>query len=95
MDKANFNNLQGIFQEILLKILKIFKRYQKERLLVKSHFKKKYAFQTILRYIWLMKQKCPVYFYKKKQISKITYKHNLKVNFYDCGPIWVVEFKKK
>ena len=58
-------------------------------------FPKKFAFQTIIRYIWLKRQNCPVHFYTREQIRKIAKKFNLRENFHDCGPIWTVEFAKK
>lgn len=57
-------------------------------------FPKMFAFQTFIRYAWLKRQNCPVYFYSKKQIIKIADIFNLQIKFYDCGPIWVTEFKK-
>lgn len=58
-------------------------------------FPKKFVFQTLIRYIWLKRQNCAVYFYTKKKIIRIANKYKLQLKFYDCGPIWVIEFKKK
>jgi len=57
-------------------------------------FPKKFAFQTPLRYYWLRRQNCPVYFYTKHQIKKLAAEFSLEPTFFDCGPIWTVKFTK-
>jgi len=56
-------------------------------------FPKRFAFQMPIRYVWLKRQNCPVYFYTRKQIERIADEFGLRVKFYDCGPIWTVEFR--
>lgn len=58
-------------------------------------FPKKFAFQTIIRYIWLKRQNCAIYFFTKKQIKRIAEQFDLFAKFNNCGPIWTVEFIKK
>ena len=58
-------------------------------------FPKKYTFlQTWIRYLWLKRQNCPVYFYTRRQIRSIAGQLNLKYTFIDCGPIWTVTFSR-
>lgn len=56
-------------------------------------FPKLFAFQSAIRYAWLKQQNCPVYYYTKKKIRKLAEDLKLHTSFYNCGPIWVVEFK--
>ena len=58
-------------------------------------FPKLFNHQSPIRYLWLLQQNCPVYFYTRKSIGKLANNFNLHPYFYDCGPIWVVDFKKR
>jgi len=59
-------------------------------------FPKRYTlFQTPIRYLWLRRQSCPVYFYTKRQIRAIARQLDLSLKFHNCGPIWTVEFQKQ
>jgi cyclopropane fatty-acyl-phospholipid synthase-like methyltransferase len=58
-------------------------------------FPKKYAFQTLIRTLWLKKQHCPVYFYTKKQINNLAKQLKFEATFFDCGPIWTVKLQKR
>jgi len=97
-NKSKFDSLLfiGVFDYVEKK--EIYKYFEKAIKLASHNiiatFPKTYAFQTIIRYTWLMRQNCPVYFYTRKQIIKMAKIFNLQVKFYDCGPIWVIEFKK-
>ena len=97
-NKSKFDSLLfiGVFDYVAKK--EIHKYFEKALKLnsqnIIATFPKKYAFQTIIRYVWLKRQNCPVYFYTKKRIIKIANTYNLQVQFCDCGPIWVIEFRK-
>ena len=57
-------------------------------------FPKRYTLlQTPIRYFWLKRQRCPVYFYTKRQIDTIAKQFALSSTFHNCGPIWTVEFR--
>lgn len=58
-------------------------------------FPKRYAPQSLIRYFWLRRQDCPVYFYTRKQVEDVGKRFDLSVRFTDCGPIWTVVFSKK
>jgi 2-polyprenyl-3-methyl-5-hydroxy-6-metoxy-1,4-benzoquinol methylase len=58
-------------------------------------FPKLYTPQTPIRYIWLKRQDCPVYFYTSAQIRTLGRAAGLDVRFHDCGPIWAIEFNKR
>ena len=58
-------------------------------------FPKKYTPQSLIRYYWLRRQDCPVYFYTQEQVEEIGKRFDLSVRFFDCGPIWAVEFGRK
>ena len=97
-NKSKFDSLLfiGVFDYVGKK--EIYKYFEKGIKLTSYNiiatFPKKFAFQAFIRYAWLKRQNCPVYFYSKKQIIKIANFFNQQVKFYDCGPIWVIEFKK-
>ena len=57
-------------------------------------FPKLYTPQVPIRYLWLRRQSCPVYFYTGKQVEALGRGQGLTVRFHDCGPIWTVEFGK-
>jgi ubiquinone/menaquinone biosynthesis C-methylase UbiE len=59
-------------------------------------FPKRYTpLQTPVRYFWLRRQNCPVYFYTRRQIRALAGRSCLTAMFHNCGPIWTVEFSKK
>jgi magnesium-protoporphyrin O-methyltransferase len=56
-------------------------------------FPKRYTLlQTPIRYFWLRRQNCPVYFYTKGQVRRLARQSGLTARFRNCGPIWTVEF---
>lgn len=57
-------------------------------------FPKRYAPQSLIRYLWLKRQDCPVYYYTRKQIENMGKRFDLSARYYDCGPIWTVAFTK-
>jgi 2-polyprenyl-3-methyl-5-hydroxy-6-metoxy-1,4-benzoquinol methylase len=61
---------------------------------VVATFPKRFTPQMPIRYYWLKKQNCPVYFYRAKQVEALGARFGLQVRFHDCGPIWAVEFVK-
>jgi len=67
----DFTLALGIFDYLKepLPFLKKMKNVTKEKMVVA--FPAKFTPQMPLRKIWLMKRKCPVYFYTKKQIEKL------------------------
>ncbi|MSS71045.1 MAG: class I SAM-dependent methyltransferase [Candidatus Latescibacteria bacterium] len=59
-------------------------------------FPKRYTvLQTPIRYFWLKRQNCPVYFYTRRQIRALARQADLSLKFHNCGPIWTVEFIRK
>jgi 2-polyprenyl-3-methyl-5-hydroxy-6-metoxy-1,4-benzoquinol methylase len=58
-------------------------------------FPKLYTPQTPIRYVWLKRQDCPVYFYTSGQVQALGRSVGLDVRFHDCGPIWAIEFEKR
>ncbi len=62
--------------------------------IVVTTFPRKYAYQSLLRKIWLKKNHCPVYFYTMDNIKQLSRRLGLKPTFFDCGPIWTVKFQK-
>jgi 2-polyprenyl-3-methyl-5-hydroxy-6-metoxy-1,4-benzoquinol methylase len=57
-------------------------------------FPKRFTPQMPIRYLWLKRQNCPVYFYRAKEVEALGRGLGLRVRFHDCGPIWAVEFDK-
>lgn len=60
-----------------------------------STFPKRYTPQSLIRYIWLKRQDCPVYFYSRGQVESFGKRFDRSTRFHDCGPIWTVVFSKK
>lgn len=58
-------------------------------------FPRRYAVQSPIRYFWLKRQDCPVYFYTRAQVESLGRRLDLSARFHDCGPIWTVVFGKK
>ncbi|MBI5575901.1 MAG: class I SAM-dependent methyltransferase [Deltaproteobacteria bacterium] len=58
-------------------------------------FPKKFVPQSLIRYCWLKRQDCPVYFYTRDRIEEIGGRFGLLARFIDCGPIWTVAFDRK
>ena len=72
------------------------KAVQITRRKVVATFPKRYTLlQTPIRYVWLKRQGCPVYFYTKTQIKALARQAGLTAQFHDCGPIWTVEFRPR
>jgi SAM-dependent methyltransferase len=61
---------------------------------VVATFPKRFTPQMPIRYIWLKRQNCPVYFYTAKEVEALGHGQGLRVRFHDCGPIWAVEFER-
>lgn len=61
----------GLFDYIknAFPVLEKIKNLTQEKIIVS--FPKKFTFQTPLRKIWLLKRRCPVYFYTKKKINNL------------------------
>ena len=58
-------------------------------------FPKRYSLlQTPIRYFWLKRQNCPVYFYTRSQIRTLAGQSGLTAKFHNCGPIWTVALTK-
>jgi polysaccharide deacetylase family protein (PEP-CTERM system associated) len=93
-DRFDFSLLIGVFDYVKKdEIDSYFEKViplTKEKIIVT--FPKKFTLHTPIRYIWLKRQNCPVYFYNKKQIRTIAERFGLRVRFYNCGSIWTVEF---
>ena len=51
--------------------------------------------QTPIRYFWLKRQNCPVYFYTRKQVRALAGGAGLTARLHNCGPIWTVAFSRK
>ncbi len=58
-------------------------------------FAKRYTPQSLIRYYWLRRQNCPVYFFTRGQVEGIAARIHRKAEFIDCGPIWTVAFRKR
>ncbi|MBI5341844.1 MAG: methyltransferase domain-containing protein [Deltaproteobacteria bacterium] len=58
-------------------------------------FPRKYAPQSLIRYCWLRRQDCPVYFYTRKQVESLGNRFDRPARFRACGPIWTVAFEKR
>jgi cyclopropane fatty-acyl-phospholipid synthase-like methyltransferase len=61
---------------------------------VVATFPKRFTPQMPIRYYWLKRQNCPVYFYTSKQVEALGQGQGLSVRFHNSGPIWTVEFGK-
>lgn len=94
-ERFDYSLLIGVFDYV--KKDEIQKYFEKAIVLTRQKivatFPKKFTPQMPVRYFWLKRQNCPVYFYTGKQIEAIAEQFGLQVKFYNCGPIWTVEFR--